>query len=197
MNLKGLRLRYFRRVGVRRWWTLQKSQEELKKELFKFIEKLVGKDGLKVFRELMKYDSVSEDQIADDLGMKVNDVRKILYKLEEYGLVKNYKERSEDGMQMIYYWYIDREMLNRRLLRLKQQVLEKLKARLKKEEDETYFYCPRDLLRFSYSEAMLHDFTCPRCGTPLEMEEDNITKAILKKLIKKLEEEIKHEESVL
>jgi transcription initiation factor TFIIE subunit alpha len=158
---------------------------------------LTGQDGLKVFKELMKYDGVCEDQIADDLGLKVNDVRKVLYKLEEYGLVKNYKERMEDSNQMIYYWYIDREMLNRMLLRLKEQVLEKLKARLRKEEEEMYFYCPRDMIRFSYSEAAKYDFTCPRCGEPLEVDEDNLSKVILKKYIKKLEEEIEHEKSVL
>jgi transcription initiation factor TFIIE subunit alpha len=83
------------------------------------------------------------------------------------------------------------------LINLKQQLLKRLKERLKKEEDETYFYCPKDMLRFSYSEALLHDFTCPRCGTPLEMEDDNLTKMLLKKLIKKLEEETKYEERVL
>lgn len=176
---------------------VQKSSEELKKELFKFIEKLVGPEGLRVFKELLKYDSVSEEQIADDLNMKVNDVRKVLYKLEEYGFVKNYKERAEENGQMFYYWYVDREMFNRMLLRLKEQVLEKLRARLKKEEEEMYFYCPRDLLRFSYSEALLHDFTCPRCGTPLEAEEDNLGKIVLKKYIKRLEEEIKHEKDLV
>ncbi len=174
-----------------------KTPKELLEELLKFIEKLTGKEGVLVFKELMRYDGVTEDQIADELGMKVNDVRKVLYKLEEYGLVKNYKEREEENNQIYYLWRIERDTLNQSLLLLKKKVLKKLEEKLEEEENELYFYCPKDFTRFKYSEAMLYDFVCPKCGTPLEVDEDNVSKIVLKKYINKLREEIENEEKSL
>ncbi|ALU11591.1 transcription factor [Ignicoccus islandicus DSM 13165] len=174
-----------------------KTPKELLDELLKFIEKLAGKEGVMVFKELMKYDGVTEEQIADDLGMKVNDVRKVLYKFEEYGLVKSYKEKEDENNQIYYLWRIERDTLNQSLLLLKKEVLKKLEEKLEDEENEVYFYCPKDFTRLRYSEAMLYDFTCPKCGTPLEMDEDNLSKVILKKYVNKLKEEIENEEKSL
>jgi len=172
------------------------EKKDYLKELLEFVKNAAGEDGLKVFKELMRYEDVSEEQLVEVLGMKPNDVRRALYKLERFGLVKNYKIKSEDETTYIYYWYIDREMLNRNLLKIKKNVLEKLKRKLETEEDE-YFYCPVCGIQFTYEEAMNYDFTCPRCGEGLELAENNLRKKLLTKLVKKLEEEIKHEESVL
>ncbi len=174
----------------------EKKKGDTLKELLDFIKAIAGEEGVKVFKELMRYEDISEEQLVETLGMKPNDVRRVLYKLEKYGLVRNYKIRSEDETTYIYYWYIDREMLNRNLLKVKKNVLEKLKRKLETEED-SYFYCPRCGMQFNYEEAMSYDFTCPRCGDSLELEENNVRKKLLQKLVKKLEEEIKHEESVL
>ncbi|NPA85444.1 MAG: hypothetical protein GXO07_05535 [Crenarchaeota archaeon] len=172
------------------------EKKDYLKELLEFIKNATGEDGVKVFKELMRYEDISEEQLVEVLGMKPNDVRRALYKLEKYGLVKNYKIRSEDENTYIYYWYIDREMLNRNLLKIKKDVLSKLKRKLETEEDE-YFYCPTCGMQFTYEEAMANEFTCPRCGEGLELVEDNTKKRLLTKLVKRLEEEIKHEESVL
>jgi len=165
-------------------------------ELLEFVRSVAGEDGVRVFKELMRYEDISEEQLTETLGMKPNDVRRALYKLERYGLVRNYKIRNENDGTYIYYWYVDRETLNRNLLKIKKSVLEKLKRRLESEEDQ-YFYCPACGLQFSYEEAMGYDFTCPRCGEPLELAESNPRKKLLEKIVKRLEEEIKHEESVL
>ena len=164
--------------------------------LYEMIARLIAPEAVKVFKYLMKYNESKEEEIAEDLKIDINELRKILYKLNEIGLVRSYKVRSEEeGKQYTYVWYVNVDYINQILLQRKKHVLERLKERLSVEE-ETYFYCPNDLTRYTYDEAMDLNFICPKCGTPLEMAQTNEYAEVLKKYIKKLSEEIEQESKI-
>jgi len=163
--------------------------------LYTFVERLYGPDVREVLRVL--YESkqeFTEDQLSEKTGLKHNNVRRALNKLMEAGLVVYRKQRDPDTGRLVFYWRVNYENLKPLLVSRKKAVIERLRARLEYEKENTFFVCPNDGLRFTFDEAMEYDMTCPRCGSPLvpdESQEEIIR--VLEEVIRKLEEEVARE----
>ncbi len=167
-------------------------------DLLRFIESYVGSAGKKVFKVLMsKNDEMLDTEIIEKTKLNEQDVRRALYELHNLGLVAYRKTRNPEDSRYIYFWKIDTARINQVLLQRKKEVLNKLKERLKYEESNTFFICPVDRVRLTFDEAMETDFKCPRCGSDLEAEDNEVFKEKLRRIIKDLEEEIIDEERKL
>ncbi len=166
-------------------------------ELLSFIEAMIGPSARKVFKYLMELgEEASDDAIANALEMKINDVRRALYALSEYGLVSYRRVRDKTSGWFIYYWRINVEDINNILLVRKRDILRKLKERLEYEESNSFYYCPVDGTRYTFEEAFENGFTCPRCGAELVYIENDKIKQILMERIRKLEEELERESKI-
>ncbi len=168
------------------------------KDLYAFIESILGPTGKEVFKVLANSSKeLLDDEIVKKTGLDEQDVRKTLYELHNIGLVTYKKMRNPEDSRYIYYWRVDAIRLNHVLLQRKKAVLTKLKERLEYERNNTFFKCPIDGVRLTYDEALENDFKCPRCGSELEMEDNSGIVRKLEKLIKELEEEVKREEKLI
>ena len=62
---------------------------------------------------LEKKGSVSENDLAETLGIKVNETRKLLYKLHEVGFVEYSKKKDEEKKWWyIYFWSLNKGKLH-------------------------------------------------------------------------------------
>lgn len=166
-------------------------------ELLSFIEAMIGLSARKVFKYLIELgEEASDDVIANALEMKINDVRRALYALSEYGFVSYRRVRDKSSGWFIYYWRINVEDINNILLVRKRDILRKLKERLEYEESNSFYYCPVDGTRYTFEEAFENGFTCPRCATELAYIENDKIKQILMERIRKLEEELERESKI-
>nr|1Q1H_A Chain A, Transcription Factor E [Saccharolobus solfataricus] len=96
---------------------------------------LLGDDVIDVLRILLdKGTEMTDEEIANQLNIKVNDVRKKLNLLEEQGFVSYRKTRDKDSGWFIYYWKPNIDQINEILLNRKRLILDKLKTRLEYEK---------------------------------------------------------------
>lgn len=167
-------------------------------ELSEFIERYVGDAGKAVFEVLVKHNKeLTDSEIVSETGINEQEVRRVLYELHSLGIVAYRKKQSPEDGRFIYTWFIDRGRLNQVLLQRKKETLNKLKARLNFESNNTFFVCDVDNVRLTFDEAFENDFKCPKCEADLRPEDNTAIKEFLKKMIAKLEEEISNEEKEL
>ena len=155
---------------------------------------LLGDEVVDVLKVLLeKGTEMTDDEIANKLNEKVNDVRKKLNLLEEQGFVSYRKTRDKDSGWFIYYWKPNIDQLNEILLNRKRIILERLRVRLEYEKNNTFFICPQDNTRYPFEEAFENEFKCPKCGSQLSYYDSEKIRTFLEQKIRQIEEEIEKE----
>ncbi|HID47687.1 MAG TPA: transcription factor E [Methanothermococcus okinawensis] len=148
-------------------------------------------EGLDVLSTLMELGEATDDEIARQLNMKLNTVRKILYKLYDARLVDYTREKEEDINWYTYTWKPTLDKLPWIVKKRGQELLKKLREQLAVEENSMFFYCPRCEIKYIFEEAMDCGFRCPHCGGALKEYDNSRDIELLKNQIKFIEEELK------
>jgi len=162
-----------------------------KNPIVRLVELMLGEKAGKIFEYIYKrLDEVQDEEIARELGLKLNEVRKLLYQLSEQGLVSYRRVRDKSTSWYTYYWRVRKDEIPSLIQFRKKITLSKLKLRLKAEESTTYYECPVDKTRYSFDEALENEFRCPRCGSQLVYVDNSDIIDVLKKYIALLEREI-------
>ncbi len=161
-----------------------------------FLKSLIGETATKVFLFLLgKSSEATDEEIANGLNMKTNAVRKALYTLVDYNLVSYRRVRDSRSGWYTYYWKANENQVLSMIISRKKLVLEKLRTRLEFESNSTFYQCSMDGSRYSFNEALEYNFTCPRCGNPLVYIDNTSILQALRDIIRRIEEELKSEES--
>jgi transcription initiation factor TFIIE subunit alpha len=118
--------------------------------------------------------------------LKLNTVRKTLYKLYSEKLAQFRRIRDKSTGWFIYYWWHEFDLLEEILLEKKKLVEGKLRERLEFEENNYFFVCKDCVdtnIKYNFEDAFEMNFRCPDCGGALVAQDNN-------KLIKFLKERI-------
>ena len=124
--------------------------------------------------------------------LKLNTVRKTLYKLYSEKLAQFRRIRDKSTGWFIYFWWHEFDFLEEILLEKKNIVQRKLRDRLKHEENNYFFVCKNCSginIKYKFDEAFDLNFRCPDCGGPLEAQDNQ-------KIIQFLKEKIVFNEKV-
>ena len=160
----------------------------------KLVEQVVadvaGEDVIPLIKQLKNKKNVSEFKLAESLELEVNLVRNMLYRLYHANLVSFTRRKDKKKGWYIYYWTFRIKQIKYVALNLKKQRLERLKDRLSREKDSSFFICPNECMRLDFDSAINFEFKCPECAS-LMQQESNDTK------VKEIEEEIKRLEKEL
>jgi transcription initiation factor TFIIE subunit alpha len=155
--------------------------------ILKIVETLAGEGGRRIVEVLLNSQSgKSDEEIAQELNLRINDVRKTLYELSKHGFVAYIRVTKGDSRWHNYYWYTDKNMLKQSIDRRINEVLRILNERLAYEESQTFYICPNDLIRYTFDEAFENNFRCIQCGSELIEADNTKTVQYLKNLIKAL-----------
>jgi transcription initiation factor TFIIE subunit alpha len=143
----------------------------------KTLNKLAGsfgeEDAVKVINVLKGVDEITDDEIANKTGIRLNFVRKILYKLYDHSLVALRRSRDENTGWFIFHWKLQPDQLEGFILNQKKRVLEKLQTRLDYEKNHEFYFCGTPKCeRVTFEDAVELVFKCPTCGKPM-MHFDN------------------------
>ena len=136
-----------------------------------YIESIAGKEGVKLLNLMKDYQNISEFKLADDLKLTVNNVRNLLYKLNNHNLVYSIRKKDKEKGWYIYYWTFNFRHARDLLILEKKRKLEQLKQEINKEEH--FFICPNGCVRFDYEDALESGYKCPECGSILSQEDFN------------------------
>ena len=167
----------------------------LDEELIKIANLFGGEEAVTVVKSLKKLGEATDDMIANDCKaekeVRLNSVRKILYKLYDHGLVSCTRVRDEKTGWFIFYWRLQPDQLDAFIRSRKKRILDKLKMRLDYERNHTFFVCKTDPdVRVTFEDAMETSFKCAKCGKQLESSENGGMISVLGTRIERIEAEL-------
>jgi len=152
--------------------------------LEKVAEAFGSEEAIRIIDVLKEVGETTDDQIATQTGIRLNSVRKILYKLYDHSLVGLRRSRDQNTGWFIFHWRLQLDQLEGFILNQKRRVLEKLETRLRYEQNHDFYYCYTvGCKRIPFEEAMELVFRCPTCNKPLmHFENGKIVSALTKKV---------------
>ncbi|MEM2876210.1 MAG: transcription factor, partial [Candidatus Bathyarchaeia archaeon] len=129
--------------------------------LTKLAEVIGGEEAVKIINILKDVDEITDEEIVDKTGIKLNDVRKILYKLYDHSIVSLRRNRDKKTGWFIFHWKVQRSQIEGYIKNLKLRVLEKLETRLDYERSHDFYHCGNpECEKVSFEEAMENLFRC-------------------------------------
>jgi len=167
------------------------KKKKLDKDLIDLAMEIGGEEAVEVVKALAERKDVTDEELAESTGIRINTIRKVLYTLYDMGLADFKRIRDKETGWYYYYWNLDLKRLPEIIRTRKMEELNKLKKMLEEESEAIYYWCGTPgHPRLTFDEALEYEFQCPLCGNML-MQYDN-TKIIedLKKRIGELEIEL-------
>lgn len=163
------------------------DQEELLENpvIQRYLHELVGTEGMQVALSPVRGE-VTDEEIADDLDLEVNTVRRALIILNENGLADYRRVRDQESGWLTYYWVFTYENIPKQLEEHMEELHSMLEERKEYEEKNDFYRCSVCRDRYDFTDAYELQFMCARCSSDLESEDSD---RILK-YIKKRKEEI-------
>ncbi len=163
----------------------------LDEELIKVTNLFGGEEAVTVVKSLRKLGEGTDETITNDCAVRLNTVRKVLYKLYDHGLVSCTRVRDEKTGWFIFYWRLQPDQLDAFIRSRKKRTLDKLKQRLDYERNHTFFVCKTDAeIRVTFEEGMESSFKCGKCGNQLESIENAQEVTVLENKIERIEAEL-------
>lgn len=163
--------------------------------LYTQIVGLIGGDeAIEIAEALIQLKKASEEQISAKTGLRVGDVRKILFKLYEKTLITYEEIKKEEGdrIKSVFLWMPLIDQIEGIATNYRRMMLQKLKEKLAFVDSNELYHCGKEGHKILiFDEAVENLFKCPVCGEPLFRmnKEEYIMK--LNTLIKTIENEEK------
>ncbi len=155
----------------------------------KYLHELVGPTGMPV-AAAPPDGEVTDEELAEDMGLELNDVRRALFILYENDLASYRRVRDEDSGWLTYLWTFKYENIPENLEEEMHRLLDGLEQRQEYEHNHQFYLCEVDSIRFEFEEAMDFGFECPECGSPLESMENSRMLDSVEDRIEELREEL-------
>jgi transcription initiation factor TFIIE subunit alpha len=159
--------------------------------LMKVAEALGEEEAIKLIEILKNSDETTDDEIANKTGIRLNSVRKILYKLYDHSLVSLRRTRDPKTGWFIFHWKLQPDQLEGFIVSQKRRVLEKLNIRLEYEKNHDFYYCGTPgCKRVPFEDAVELVFRCATCGKPLMHYENGKIVQVLTSKVEQLRKEM-------
>jgi transcription initiation factor TFIIE subunit alpha len=143
-----------------------------------YLHELVGPRGMPV-AAAPPDGEVTDEELAEDLDLELNDVRRALFILYENDLATYRRLRDEDSGWLTYLWTFEYDSIPDNLHEEMHRLLGALRERREYEQTHEFFLCEVDSIRFEFEEAMEFGFECPQCGSDLEsLDNDHLIEAM-------------------
>lgn len=134
----------------------------------KVAEALGEEEAIEIIYTLKNTGEITDDQIANETGIRLNSVRKILYRFYDHSLVSLRRSRDQNTGWFIFHWKFQPDQLEGFISNQKRHVLQKLDTRLSYEKNHDFYYCGTPgCKRIPFEEAMELIFRCPTCNEPM------------------------------
>jgi transcription initiation factor TFIIE subunit alpha len=158
-------------------------------EARQFLHEIIGEEGLEVVGFLSD-DEATDEEIAEQTGIKLNIVRKILYRLYDYRLASYTRTKDREIGWYIYTWRLDLDRIYDILTERKRRILEELTKKLEFETSNIFFFCRNDNSKVPFDIASEYEFKCPQCQGLMEYFDNQSTVISLEEEISRLKKEI-------
>ncbi len=156
----------------------------------KVARMIAGEDAVRIVLFLKRMGKATNDQILAETGMRLNDIRKILFKLYNYSVVQCDRLRDKETRWFIFNWRFQPDQVEGFIVNMKKRVLGLLKMRFEYEANNDFYYCgTQECDKYTFDVAMEQVFRCPVCGKRLQHYDNDDIIRILRDRIGKIEKE--------
>jgi transcription initiation factor TFIIE subunit alpha len=114
----------------------------------------------------------SDVEISEETEIKLNIVRKVLYKLHDAGVASYKRSKDPETNWEIYNWKFDQTKIADIINKKNEDILKEIEKSLKYEENNMFFACKTNGHRYLFEEASEYNFACPKCGKSLEYQDN-------------------------
>lgn len=142
---------------------------------------LIGGDNAgKIMKNLLKRPGITDEELSRVLQVDIKEVRKILHKLNEQGILHYELAREKDTGHRIFRWYVGQEQVTGFIITNMRKILERLEERLEYERSHQFYWCgSKGCRKLTFEEALDSLFKCSVCGRPLQpIDNEQTIKAI-------------------
>jgi transcription initiation factor TFIIE subunit alpha len=162
--------------------------DEQRQTLLSMVEDVAGPEVREVAIVLLtNKGEMTDELIAEELDIKLNQVRKALYKLHDLELATFRRIRDKSTGWFIFYWKLHPERITELVTTKQHNVLEKIQTRLEYEQGNMFFSCGTEhCKRVTFQEAMEQDFICLECEERLESFDNSKIVQVLEKKVDQL-----------
>jgi transcription initiation factor TFIIE subunit alpha len=157
--------------------------------LKKIVKELISEEAIPIVEYLKGKTKISEFVISEELELEIHKTRFFLYKLLDHNLVSFIRKKDKIKGWYICYWDLNEEIVNHLDQKMKDDKIDKLQERLKREEDNQFYLCRNACARMDFDRAMEFTFKCPECGEIMHQQDNAKTIDFLKERIKEIDEE--------
>ncbi|MBQ9024991.1 MAG: transcription factor [Methanobrevibacter sp.] len=153
-----------------------------------FLEGIVDEDDLKNVKAIIEalIEGIETDEaIHEKTGIKLNTVRKLLYKLHDASIATYKRNKDPETQWFTYTWKFDKEEYVEKITDFYTNRLNERQEALDNLENNLYFVCCMDQEHFKgdYTESSEYEFYCPVCDYELEPYDAKKEKTLLKRRI--------------
>lgn len=137
--------------------------------VIEFLKRVGGEKAPKVIQLTLKAgNAVTDEQIANKMGVKVTVVRAVFNRLHYWGLADYDKTRDEKTGWYTYTWHILPEKIFAALEAQVNEEISELKEKLEELTRFMLFECPNKHVRIPFEVAAEYEFRCPQCSKELQ-----------------------------
>jgi transcription factor E len=144
-----------------------------KKLLFDLVEDLAGEGNGRIVEILYDKKDVNEFLVSKKMELTVNQVRNILYKLSNHGLVSFIRKKDKRKGWYIYYWTLNTEKSLVLIENYLERKIKKFGEKLHKRENDRYYTCPSCGIEVKEHIALEQDFVCDECAELFQLSDNS------------------------
>jgi|TARA_Y100000034_G_scaffold102405_1_gene127252 transcription factor E len=144
----------------------------LKKFLEEIVVDLAGKQAEEMVDLLSTPKYINEFLIAKKLNITVNQVRNMLYKLSDQGIVSHIRKKDKRKGWYTYFWKIEILKSLEVLSNIFKKRIIQIDYQIKNREMKVFYICKRCNVEFNEENALLQNFTCNECGNIFEIKDN-------------------------
>jgi len=162
------------------------------KKIQETVAVIGGETAIQIVEFLKNKKNISEFIIAEKTKLDMQTTRNTLYKLNGHNVATYIRKKDRKKGWYISYWTFNKKGVKDVMGKLKKQQLEKLKERLKKEEENkgNFFICRNACARLDFDQATEFEFKCPECGELVNQQDNSKTIENIKAKIKEHEKKL-------
>jgi len=139
-----------------------------------------GENAGKIMKYLLKKPGITDEELSRILQIDIKEIRKILHKLNEQGVLHYELAREKNTGHRIFRWYVGQEQVTGFIITNMKKILERLEERLEYEKSHQFYWCgTKGCRKLPFEEALDSLFKCPVCGKPIQpVDNEEVIKAI-------------------
>ena len=156
-----------------------------------FVRKAAGEDAIRVVRIYeRKGKSVTDEELAKKMRLKVTEIRTILNRLHYRGIVCYQRTKNTKTGWYSYTWSVKSERIADLLLEELAEKMEKLESKQTMQTNYGLFSCKTQCDMIPFEVAAEYNFKCPECGRTMGAINTNKERKVTEKMIEEVKSEI-------